>query len=49
MSDLLDDAARRAKGYLEGLGARPVAPAKAAVDALSALDRPLPSESSAPG
>jgi glutamate/tyrosine decarboxylase-like PLP-dependent enzyme len=49
MSDLLDDAARRAKRYLASLGARPVAPARAALEALSAFDRPLPRKSSAAG
>src|SRR5258708_37139359 len=49
MSDLLDDAARRAKLYLAGTGRRAVAPAGAALDALCALDRPLPHASSAAG
>ncbi|HEX8909012.1 MAG TPA: aminotransferase class V-fold PLP-dependent enzyme [Anaeromyxobacteraceae bacterium] len=39
---LLSDAARRAAAYLDGLGERPVAPSASAVDALAALDAPLP-------
>ena len=45
---LLADAARRAAAYLDGLAARPVAPAPDAVAALSALDVPLPEAPSAP-
>jgi glutamate/tyrosine decarboxylase-like PLP-dependent enzyme len=39
MSDLLDDAAKRASRYLESLNARSVAPAKEAVAALARFDR----------
>jgi glutamate/tyrosine decarboxylase-like PLP-dependent enzyme len=42
MHALLEDAARRAIAYLEGLDRRAVAPAASAVAALAALDRPLP-------
>ncbi|HEX6364138.1 MAG TPA: pyridoxal-dependent decarboxylase [Albitalea sp.] len=42
MRELLDEAARRAAGYLAGLPERPVAPGEAAVAALRALDVPLP-------
>jgi glutamate/tyrosine decarboxylase-like PLP-dependent enzyme len=42
MNELLQDAARRAATYLEGLDARAVAPDPAAVAALSALDIPMP-------
>lgn len=42
MKDLLEDAARRAIGYLQGVGERRVAPDDAAVAALSGLRRPLP-------
>ena len=41
---LLRDAALRASRYLDALGDRPVAPTPAAVDALAALDVPLPGE-----
>src|SRR5215472_17614578 len=47
MSDLLDDAARRAKHYLAGLSTRSVAPDPAALAALTVFDRPLPQQSSA--
>ena len=39
---LLEDASRRAQAYLAGLAERRVAPAPAAVEALDALDFPLP-------
>jgi glutamate/tyrosine decarboxylase-like PLP-dependent enzyme len=39
---LLEDAARRAQAYLAGLADRGVAPSPAAVEALAALDFPLP-------
>jgi glutamate/tyrosine decarboxylase-like PLP-dependent enzyme len=39
---ILDDAARRARVYLEGLAVRPVAPSSAAVAALRQLDEALP-------
>ncbi|HSY07112.1 MAG TPA: aminotransferase class V-fold PLP-dependent enzyme [Steroidobacteraceae bacterium] len=39
---ILDDAARRAHAYLDGLNARAVAPHAAAVAALRQLDEPLP-------
>jgi glutamate/tyrosine decarboxylase-like PLP-dependent enzyme len=42
MDALLDFAAQRAKAYLDSLGTRPIAPAEAAVAALSAFDHPLP-------
>jgi glutamate/tyrosine decarboxylase-like PLP-dependent enzyme len=45
---LLADAARRAAAYLDGLGDRPVAPSAAAVEALAALEAPLP-DGPAPG
>jgi glutamate/tyrosine decarboxylase-like PLP-dependent enzyme len=41
-SDLLDDAAGRAKRYLAGLDRRPVGPTPEAVAALGAWDEPLP-------
>ena len=43
--NLLDDAARRAKRYLDTLDARPVAPSSAAIARLAELDVPLPRES----
>jgi glutamate/tyrosine decarboxylase-like PLP-dependent enzyme len=43
-SALLQDAAARAARYLEGIGARPVAPSPAAVARLGELDRALPDE-----
>jgi glutamate/tyrosine decarboxylase-like PLP-dependent enzyme len=46
MNELLRDAARRASAYLEGLEARAVAPDRAAVAALDALDVPLPQRGS---
>jgi glutamate/tyrosine decarboxylase-like PLP-dependent enzyme len=42
MRRLLQDAAERAIGYWEGLGARPVGPAASAVENLARLDEPLP-------
>ena len=39
---LLEDASRRAQAYLAGLAERRVAPAREAVQALDALDFPLP-------
>jgi glutamate/tyrosine decarboxylase-like PLP-dependent enzyme len=39
---ILDDVARRAHAYLDGLSARSVAPSAAAVAALRQLDEPLP-------
>ena len=46
MSDLLDDAARRASRYLESLDARSVAPGKEAVAALAGFDLAFPEHSS---
>ena len=43
-SELLDDAAERAKRYLSGLGDRPVAPSPEAVAGLVALDESMPDE-----
>lgn len=48
MRDLLRDAAERAARYLEGLDARPVFPAPAALAGLAALDGPLPEGPSDP-
>jgi glutamate/tyrosine decarboxylase-like PLP-dependent enzyme len=42
MHRILDDAARRARAYLDGLPGRAVAPSREAVAALSRLDEPLP-------
>jgi glutamate/tyrosine decarboxylase-like PLP-dependent enzyme len=42
MRELLDDAARRAVSYLEGVDARSVAPASDAIAALAQFDEPLP-------
>ena len=47
MTELLQDAARRAQHYLTGLGARGVAPSGTALSALAGFDRPLPERSSA--
>ena len=47
-SDLLDDAASRARRYLETLDQRPVAATPAAVAALEAWDEPLPDAPSDP-
>lgn len=41
-SSLLQDAARRAARYLDGLGSRPVAPRPEALARLAALDTPMP-------
>jgi glutamate/tyrosine decarboxylase-like PLP-dependent enzyme len=46
MNELLRDAAERASAYLEGLDARSVAPDRAAIAALDALDVPLPRKGS---
>jgi glutamate/tyrosine decarboxylase-like PLP-dependent enzyme len=46
MSNLLDDAARRAGRYLESLDARSVAPDKEALAALARFDRAFPEHSS---
>ncbi|MEQ1582060.1 MAG: pyridoxal-dependent decarboxylase [Steroidobacteraceae bacterium] len=48
MTDLLDDAAARAKRYLAGLDGRKVAPSPTAVQALASLDEPLPAGSADP-
>lgn len=48
MRELLTDSAQRAIAYLEGLDARPVAPAAAAVAGLDRLDVPLPAQPTAP-
>jgi glutamate/tyrosine decarboxylase-like PLP-dependent enzyme len=45
---ILDDAARRARAYLEGLDERGVAPTDAAIAALAELDTPLPKHPHAP-
>ena len=42
MYAILDDAARRARAYLDNLDRRSVAPSAAATSALSRLDEPLP-------
>ena len=44
MSDLLDDAARRAKHYLASLGSRTVAPSRAAIAGLSVFEAPIPQQ-----
>jgi glutamate/tyrosine decarboxylase-like PLP-dependent enzyme len=49
MRTLLSDAAERGIRYLEGIDARGVAPAAAAVARLAALDTPLPEEPQDPG
>ncbi len=46
MSDLLDDAAKRAGRYLESLDTRSVAPEKEAVSALARFDQALPEHTS---
>jgi glutamate/tyrosine decarboxylase-like PLP-dependent enzyme len=46
MSDLLDDAAKRANRYLESLDTRSVAPGKEAVAALAGFDQDFPEHSS---
>jgi len=48
MYAILDDAARRARQYLQALGTRPVAPDAVAVAALPQLDEPLPEQGSNP-
>jgi glutamate/tyrosine decarboxylase-like PLP-dependent enzyme len=48
MRDLLDDAARRAARYLDGLATRRVAPTDEAIAALAEFDQPLPQEPQAP-
>jgi glutamate/tyrosine decarboxylase-like PLP-dependent enzyme len=48
MNDLLADASARAIRYLDTVGARPVAPTPAALDALRALDEPFPEAASDP-
>ena len=48
MSDLLDDASRRAQRYLAALEARAVAPSSQALAALARLDGPLPERTSSP-
>jgi glutamate/tyrosine decarboxylase-like PLP-dependent enzyme len=45
--ELLEEAARRAVSYLEGIGERRVAPSKEAVAGLAGLEVPLPEEPSA--
>ncbi|HWW74221.1 MAG TPA: hypothetical protein VNZ44_02430, partial [Pyrinomonadaceae bacterium] len=47
MRELLEDAARRAFSYLDGLGGRSVAPSPEAVAGLARLDVPLPEEPAA--
>jgi glutamate/tyrosine decarboxylase-like PLP-dependent enzyme len=42
MRELLEDAARRAMAYLEGLGTRRVSPGTDAIERLSELDTPFP-------
>lgn len=46
MSDLLDEAARRASRYLETLDTRPVAPTTEAIDALAKFERVFPEHAS---
>src|SRR5215472_9754880 len=48
MYDILDDAARRARSYLDSLPQRPVRPDAAAVAALSVLDEPYPPQACDP-
>jgi glutamate/tyrosine decarboxylase-like PLP-dependent enzyme len=48
MYSVLDDAARRARAYLEHLDARPVAPENSAIRALRELDTELPPEPADP-
>jgi glutamate/tyrosine decarboxylase-like PLP-dependent enzyme len=45
VSDLLNDAARRAQRYLAEIGERPVAPSSAALAGLAAFERELPADS----
>ncbi len=49
MSDLLDNASRRAQRYLASLETRAVAPSPEALAALARFDRPLPEQLSSPG
>lgn len=49
MYSILDDAARRARAYLQGLEGRPVAPSAAAVRNLAELDEALPADCGDPG
>lgn len=46
--ELLDDAVRRSKRYLDGLDSRSVAPGALALDRLKEFDHPLPVEPTAP-
>jgi len=48
MRSLLEDAAQRALGYLESLDTRPVAPDRAAIAGLAALNEPLPAGPTSP-
>src|SRR5271157_5291604 len=48
MNELLEDAAKRAIAYLEGLDSRSVAPTPEAIDKLKLLDERLPEELSDP-
>ena len=48
MYEILDEAARAARRYLDSLHDRPVAPSAAAVSALDGLDEPLPELPGAP-
>jgi glutamate/tyrosine decarboxylase-like PLP-dependent enzyme len=48
MNTLLEDAAKRAIAYLEGLDSRSVAPTPQAIDQLKLLDESLPEETSNP-
>lgn len=48
MYDILDDAARRARRYLDTLPERPVGPTAAAIEGLKALEEPLPAGGSSP-
>src|SRR5271157_917910 len=48
MKELLEDAAKRAIAYLEGLDSRSVAPTPEAIDKLKLLDERLPEESGDP-
>jgi glutamate/tyrosine decarboxylase-like PLP-dependent enzyme len=48
MYEILDEAARRARGYLEMLKFRSVAPSASVIEALSELDEPLPERSGNP-
>jgi len=48
MKELLEDAAKRAIAYLQGLDSRSVAPTPEAIDRLKLLDERLPEEPSDP-